>query len=66
MPISVYDVKVITVFKDIPKCKKCGKDIEGNEEVVVTMRYQDRRGMTEIRAFIQNEGQIICMKCYEK
>ncbi|KAA0542940.1 Fe3+ hydroxamate ABC transporter substrate-binding protein [Bacillus sp. BGMRC 2118] len=51
------------MFKIIPKCSKCGKEIEGNEEVIVKLRYPDRRGMTEIRAFIQNEGQITCMKC---
>ncbi|HEO8418509.1 Uncharacterised protein [Mycobacteroides abscessus subsp. abscessus] len=47
-----------------PQCSYCGKPIEGNEVVFVRMRYPERRGMTEIKAFIQNEGQIICGKCF--
>ncbi len=36
-----------------PQCSYCGKPIEGNEVVFVRMRYPERSGMTEIKAFIQ-------------
>ncbi|MED0661212.1 MULTISPECIES: hypothetical protein [Bacillus] len=52
------------MFKVISKCSKCGKEIHGNEEVYVKMRYPERRGMVEIKAFLQNEGKIFCEKCF--
>ncbi|WP_339171529.1 Fe3+ hydroxamate ABC transporter substrate-binding protein [Solibacillus sp. FSL R5-0691] len=52
------------MFKIVPKCIKCDKEIKGNEVVFVKMRYPERKGMTEIKAYIQNEGRIICEDCY--
>lgn len=39
------------MFGKDPKCVKCGKEINGDEVVLVKMRYQKRKGMTEIRAY---------------
>lgn len=47
-----------------PQCSYCGKPIELNEVIFVTMRYPERRGMTEIKAFIHNEGELICEKYF--
>lgn len=52
------------MFKVKPQCSNCGKLIEKNKVVFVKMRYPERKGMTEIKAFIQNEGIIICEDCF--
>lgn len=54
------------MFKMEPKCSKCGKGIKGNEEVYIRMKYPAKKGFTEIKAYLQNEGQFICEKCIEK
>ena len=54
------------MFKNEPKCSKCGKEIKGNEEVYIKMKYPKKKGFTEIKAYLQNEGQFICEKCIEK
>nr|WP_083978862.1 Fe3+ hydroxamate ABC transporter substrate-binding protein [Bacillus alveayuensis] len=53
------------MFRIKPTCSICSKPIEGNELIYVQMRYPEKRGMTEIKAFIQNEGKIICSHCFE-
>jgi hypothetical protein len=30
------------------------------------MRYPERKGMTEIKAYLQNEGKLICEDCFSK
>lgn len=52
------------MFNIVPKCTKCDKEIKGNEMVFVKMRYPERKGMTEIKAYIQNEGRLICEDCF--
>ncbi|WP_071458446.1 Fe3+ hydroxamate ABC transporter substrate-binding protein [Bacillus massilinigeriensis] len=54
------------MFKITPKCLKCEKEIQGNEVVYVKMRYPERKGMTEIKAYLQNEGKLICEDCFNK
>lgn len=51
------------MFNISPKCANCQKDIESNEEVFIKMRYPRIKGVTEIKAYIQNEGEIFCMAC---
>ncbi|MGG3889359.1 Fe3+ hydroxamate ABC transporter substrate-binding protein [Metabacillus fastidiosus] len=53
------------MLKTTPKCYKCGKEIEKNEEVYVKLRYPKWGGMTEIKAYLQNEGKFFCEKCIE-
>ncbi|WP_078380660.1 Fe3+ hydroxamate ABC transporter substrate-binding protein [Sutcliffiella halmapala] len=53
------------MFRIKPKCSICDKDIKAEENVFVKMKYPKGRGMTEIKAYIQNEGKIICESCYE-
>lgn len=53
------------MFKIELTCSLCGKNIEAYEEVYVKMRYPKSRGITELKAFIQNEGKIICKDCFE-
>lgn len=50
----------------IPKCMKCNKEIEGDEEVLVQMRYPKRKGFTEIKAYLNLEGKFICEGCSKK
>ncbi|SNT54624.1 hypothetical protein SAMN05444672_14620 [Bacillus sp. OK838] len=52
------------MFKVIPKCSECDKEIIGNDVVFIKMRYPERKGMTEIKAYLQNEGKLICEDCY--
>ena len=52
------------MFKIEPKCSKCGKGIKGNEKVNIQMKYPAKKGFTEIKAYLQNEGQFICAKPY--
>ncbi|OIJ16844.1 Fe3+ hydroxamate ABC transporter substrate-binding protein [Anaerobacillus alkalidiazotrophicus] len=54
------------MFKIKPKCSICDQHIKGNDVVYVKMRYPQFRGMTEIKAYLQNEGKFICEDCYEK
>ncbi|BDH60381.1 hypothetical protein MTP04_05110 [Lysinibacillus sp. PLM2] len=50
----------------IPKCMKCNKEIEGDEEVLVRIRYPKRKGFTEIKAYLNLEGKFICKMCSAK
>lgn len=54
------------MFKVKPECTYCDKEIKGNEVVFVKMRYPERKGMTEIKAYLQNEGKLICEECFNK
>jgi len=45
--------------------KKMKKNM-GYEVVYVKMRYPERKGMTEIKAYLQNEGKLICEDCFNK
>ncbi|MFC5559893.1 Fe3+ hydroxamate ABC transporter substrate-binding protein [Ureibacillus thermophilus] len=49
-----------------PKCMKCNKVIEENEEVLVQLRYPKQKGFTEIKAFLNLEGKFICHECSKK
>ena len=54
------------MFEKYPNCVKCGKEIKGDEVVLVKMRYPKRKGMTEIKAYLKNEGSFICEACFDK
>lgn len=47
------------MFKTKPECTYFNKEIKGNEVVFVKMRYPEKKGMTEIKAYLQNEGKLI-------
>lgn len=53
------------MFKIKPKCSRCDKEIKGNDIVFVKIRYPEGRGMTEIKAYLQNEGKLICEDCID-
>ncbi|RMA94390.1 Fe3+ hydroxamate ABC transporter substrate-binding protein [Priestia megaterium] len=48
------------------RCSVCQKEIQPNEEVWMRMKYPSKRGMTEIKAFLHQEAQFVCMDCFEK
>lgn len=50
----------------VPKCMKCNKEIEDDEEVFVQIRYPKQKGFTEIKAFLNLEGKFICKECSNK
>ncbi|WHY56260.1 Fe3+ hydroxamate ABC transporter substrate-binding protein [Peribacillus simplex] len=54
------------MFGEDPKCGRCGKEIKGDEVVHLKMRYPKRKGMTEIKAYLKNEGSYICEVCFDK
>lgn len=47
------------MFGEKPTCSSCGKEIEGDEVVMVKLRYPKRRGIAEVRAYLRNEGSFI-------
>jgi hypothetical protein len=51
------------VLWDKPKCMVCEKEIKGDDMVFVKKKYPKRKGFTEIRAYLQNEGKFVCEDC---
>lgn len=51
------------MFNENPRCSSCNKEIEGGEAIFLKMRYPKRKGFTEIRAYLKNEGKFICEAC---
>lgn len=51
---------------DDPVCMFCQKKIEKDETIYVKMAYPKRKGFTEIKAYLRNEGRFICQACYGK
>ncbi|WP_456272397.1 Fe3+ hydroxamate ABC transporter substrate-binding protein [Bacillus sp. AK031] len=39
------------MFGVTPQCSICGKEIKGNDLVYIQMRYPEKKGMTEIKAY---------------
>ena len=62
----VFKTEVKAMLKITPQCSVCKKEIQANEQIFVKMRYPVTRGMTKIKAFLQNEGKIICEECNNK
>jgi hypothetical protein len=56
----------VTLLFDKPKCMVCDIEIKGNDIVYVKMRYPKRKGFTEIKAYLRNEGKFICETCFNK
>lgn len=52
------------MFGETPKCTICEKEIKGDDIVFIKMRYPKRKGMTEIKAYLGNEGKFICEECF--
>jgi len=50
----------------IPKCMKCNNEIKDDEEIFVQIRYPKRKGITEIKAYLNLEGKFICKECSTK
>ena len=53
------------MFGKDPNCVKCGKEMKGDEVVLVKMRYPRRKRMTEIKSYLKNEGSFICEACFD-
>ena len=51
------------MWNDKPVCMRCGKEIDDGEFVYIKMRYPKRKGFTEIKAYLRNEGEFICEPC---
>ena len=56
--------RCISVLWDKPKCIVCDKEIKEDDIVFVKMRYPKRKGFTEIKAYLRNEGKFICENCF--
>ncbi|WP_224074535.1 Fe3+ hydroxamate ABC transporter substrate-binding protein [Planococcus chinensis] len=54
------------LFNEKPRCASCNKEIEGDEVVFIKMSYPKRKGFTEIKAYLKNEGEFICENCFKK
>jgi hypothetical protein len=54
------------VFGEKPKCSKCNIEIKGDDVVHVKLRYPKRKGFTEIKAYLNNEGIFTCEECSNK
>ncbi len=62
--VRIYKRGVFVMLWDKPKCIVCEKEIKEDDVVVVKMRYPKRKGFTEIKAFLRNEGKFICENCF--
>jgi len=45
---------------------ECNKEIQEDEVVFVKMRYPKRKGFTEIKAYLNNEGKFVCEDCFHR
>lgn len=54
------------MWPEKPSCSRCGKEIHPEELVYVQMRYPKRKGFTEIKAYLHNEGKFICEGCINR
>ncbi|MGM0846267.1 MAG: Fe3+ hydroxamate ABC transporter substrate-binding protein [Bacillota bacterium] len=54
------------MFGEKPKCSSCSREIEGEEEVYIKMRWPKRKGMTEIKAYLKKQGKFMCPTCVEE
>lgn len=45
------------MLNEKPRCSSCNKEIEEDEVVFIKMRYPKRKGFTEIKAYLKNEGE---------
>ncbi|WJY27233.1 MULTISPECIES: hypothetical protein [Sporosarcina] len=48
---------------DRPKCDVCGKEIKDDGTAFVKLHYPKKKGFTEIKAYMKNEGTFICEDC---
>ncbi|QBQ06550.1 Fe3+ hydroxamate ABC transporter substrate-binding protein [Sporosarcina pasteurii] len=53
------------MFNRTPKCSECGIEIKGDDVVFLKMRYPKRKGMVEIKAYLNNEGTFLCENCFQ-
>lgn len=51
------------MWNDKPVCMRCGKEIDDGEVVYIKMQFPKRKGFTEIKAYLRNEGKFICESC---
>lgn len=54
---------MLLMFGENPKCSICKNDIKDDEVVFVKLKFPKRKGFTEIKAYLKNEGIFICEKC---
>jgi hypothetical protein len=54
------------LFWEKPKCMICSKEIKEDDVVLIKMRYPKRKGFTEIKAYLRNEGKFICESCFDQ
>lgn len=52
------------MLDDKPKCRVCDKEIKDDDNVYVKMSYPKKKGFTEIKAYLRNEGKFICEGCF--
>lgn len=53
------------MFGEKPKCMNCHKEIKEDDQVFMKIRFP-KRGFTEIKAFLMNEGKFICENCFNQ
>lgn len=49
-----------------PKCMYCKNDIQKKEQALILVPYPERKGFTEVQAFLKLEGKFICASCKGK
>ncbi|MGG0239266.1 Fe3+ hydroxamate ABC transporter substrate-binding protein [Bacillus rhizoplanae] len=50
----------------VPKCIYCKEDIKKDEQALVIVPYPKKKGITEIKAYLNLEGKFICENCKDK
>lgn len=51
------------MFKRKLYCSNCSREVRPGEEITVKMKVPAHSGMVEIKAYLKNEGEILCQDC---
>jgi hypothetical protein len=44
-------------------CSDCNREVRAGEEIYAKMKVPKSAGMVEIKAYLKNESEILCMDC---
>ncbi|WP_245154051.1 Fe3+ hydroxamate ABC transporter substrate-binding protein [Jeotgalibacillus proteolyticus] len=64
--LELFSLEVMMVFGEKPKCSGYGKEIKGNDVVLVRMRYPMYKGMTEKKHFYGMKVVLSVQDCFYK
>ena len=51
------------LFKRKLYCSNCNREVRAGEKIYAKMKVPEYAGMVEIKAYLKNESEIICIDC---